>query len=252
MNTQTDIASNIAQAKAQAFDQIRDLGRREGKGKTARLALAEYVTARSREGLFSVEDNERIWTEMMQGAAEEQTDVGGLEPKDTKQRASDIKHFIVLGSNKTLDGVEMLDNAKTRMKHMRASGASTGRVWELILAFARAQNKEPERALTDQEIDKIFADKTAAERELADKFWGARQTLIKANEGNDFEDIYEACELIEKRVAELGGTRKQKKQAEAAAKKAKEEAKKAKAEAKKVERQGAKGAKGAKAAAQAT
>jgi hypothetical protein len=248
MTDTSSVASNIAQAKAQAFDQIRDLGRREGKGKTARMALAEYVTARSREGLFSVEDNERIWTEMMQGAAEEQSDVGGLEPKDTKQRASDIKHFIVLGSNKTLDGVEMLDNAKTRMKMMRSSGASTGRVWELILAFARAQNKSPERALTDQEIDKIFADKTAAERELADKFWGARQTLIAANEGNDFEDIYEACELIEKRVAELGGTRKQKKQA--AAKAAKE--KKEKAEAKKVQRQGAKKAKGAKAAAQAT
>ena len=228
-----DIKSNIEKAKAEAMQAIRDLGRREGKGKTARLALAEYVTARSREGLFSVDDNERIWTEMMQGAAEEQADVGGLDPKDTKQRSSDIKHFIVLGSNKSLDGVEMLDNARTRMKGMRASGASTGRVWELILAFARAQNKEPERALTDPEIDKIFADKTAAEREIADTLWGARNTLIKANEGNDWEDIYEACDLIEKRVAEQGGTRKQRKKAATDAAKAKEEAKKQKAEAKK-------------------
>lgn len=225
------IASNIATAKAQAMVDIKDLGRREGKGKTARMALAEYVTARSKEGLFSVDDNETIWTTMMQGAAEEQADVGGLDPKDTKQRASDIKHFIVLGSNKSLDGVEMLDNAKTRMKGMRASGASTGRVWELMLAFARAQNKSPERALDDTEIDKIFADKTAAERELADTLWGARNTLIKANEGNDFEDIYEACNIIEKRVADLGGTRKQKKKAAAEAAKKKEEAKaKAKAD----------------------
>lgn len=222
------IASNIAAAKADAMQAIRDLGRREGKGKTARLALAEYVTARSREGLFSVDDNERIWTEMMQGAAEEQADVGGADPKDTKQRASDIKHFIVLGSNKSLDGVEMLDNAKTRMKGMRASGASTGRVWELILAFARAQNKSPERALTDQEIDQIFTDKTAAEREIADTLWGARNTLIKANEGNDWEDIYEACNLIESRVAEQGGTRKQRKKAAIEAAKKKEEAKAAK------------------------
>lgn len=235
-----DIMSNIAKAKAEAFTQIRDLGRREGKGKTARLALAEYVTARSREGLFSVDDNEKIWTEMMQGAAEEQADVGGLDPKDTKQRASDIKHFIVLGANKSLDGVEMLDNAKTRMKHMRSSGASTGRVWELILAFARAQNKEPERALTDTEIDKIFLDKTAAEKDLADTLWGARNTMLKANEGNDFEDIYEACELVEKRVQELGGTRKQKRAAALKAAKEKEEAKKAKAEAKKNKKASAK------------
>jgi hypothetical protein len=227
------IASNIAKAKADAMAEIKDLGRREGKGKTARLALAEYVTARSREGLFSVDDNETIWTTMMQGAAEEQADVGGLDAKDTKQRASDIKHFIVLGSNKSLDGVELLDNAKTRMKAMRASGASTGRVWELILAFARAQNKEPERSLTDTEIDKIFADKTAAEKELADKLWGARNTLIKANEGEDYEDIYEACNLIEQRVRELGGTRKQRKKAAADAAKKKEEDKKKKAEAKK-------------------
>jgi len=230
------IASNIAAAKADAMAAIRDLGRREGKGKTARLALAEFVTARAKEGLFSVDDNETIWTTMMQGAAEEQADVGGLDPKDTKQRASDIKHFIVLGSNKSLDGVEMLDNAKTRMKGMRASGASTGRVWELILAFARAQNKEPERALTDPEIDKIFADKTAAEREIADTLWGARNTLIKANEGNDWEGIYEACDLIEKQVAELGGTRKQRKKAAAEAAKKKEEEKKAKAEAKKKQK----------------
>jgi hypothetical protein len=233
MVSQSDIASNIAKAKADAMVAIRDLGRREGKGKTARLALAEYVTARAKEGLFSVDDNETIWTTMMQGAAEEQADVGGLDPKDTKQRASDIKHFIVLGSNKTLDGVELLDNARQRMKGMRASGASTGRVWELILSFARAQNKEPERPLDDTEIDKIFADKTAAERELADTLWGARNTLIKANEGNDYEDVYEACDLIEKRVAELGGTRKQKRKAAADAAKKKEEDKKKKAEAKK-------------------
>jgi hypothetical protein len=100
-----------------------------------------------------------------------------------------------------------------------------------MLAFARAQNKSPERALDDTEIDKIFADKTAAERELADTLWGARNTLIKANEGNDFEDIYEACNIIEKRVADLGGTRKQKKKAAAEAAKKKEEAKaKAKAD----------------------
>jgi hypothetical protein len=241
--------SNIERAKADVLKEVLELGRREGRGKTARMALAEYVTARAHEGLISVEDAEQIWTTMMQGSAQEQQDVGGLDPKDTKQRASDIKHFIVLGANKSIDGVEVLDNAKTRMKNLRTSGAATGRVWELMLAFARAQNKTPERALDEHEIDTIFADKTAAEREVADVLWGARNTLVKANEGNDFEDIYEACDLIEKRVADLGGTRKQKRKAAIEAAKKKEEEKAAKKVARQGANKGGKGAKSAKAAA---
>lgn len=240
----TPAQENFKKAKEAVWEQVRDLGRREGKGKTARLALAEYVTARSHEGLISVDDAEQIWTTMMQGSAEVLTDVGGVDAKDardTKQRSSDIKHFIVLGANKTLNGVEMLDNAKERLKNLRASGAATGRIWELMLGFARKQNKEPERQLTDQEIDRIFEDKTAAERELADTLWGARNTLVKANEGNDFEDIYEAVNIIDKRVEDLGGTRKQKRLAKAAADKKKQEERDQKA----VARQGA--AKAAKA-----
>lgn len=227
--------TNITAAKTAAFAEIRDLGRREGKGRTARMALAEYVTARAREGLFGPDDAEAVWTEMAQGASEEQSAIGGRDVNENqadKQRASDIKHFIVLGSNKSLDGVELLDNAKERMRSLRSSGAASGRVWELLLAFARAQNKSPERQLEDHEIDRIMEDKAQSERELADVIWGARNTLLKANEGNDYEDLYEACDLIEKRVADLGGTKKQRRKAakEEAERKAKE--KEAKAEAK--------------------
>lgn len=236
MNTQ----SNTEAAKNAVFQEAFELGRTEGRGKTARMKLAELITARSRDGLIGVDDAAAIWSSLSTGAAGEMKDVGGNDFKETqsdKQRTSDIKHFIVLGANKTLDGVELLDNAKERMRALRASGAATGRVWELILAFARKQNKQPEVALTDAEIDRIMEDKTAAERELADQFWGARTMLLKANEGEDFEDIYEACNLIEQRVKELGGTRKQKKKAaqEEAERKAKEkeEKRKEKAAAKK-------------------
>lgn len=238
-------ASNLDARKQAVMEEVKEMGRREGRGKTARLALAEYVTARAREGLIDNNDAEAIWTTMMQGSAEVQTDVGGLDAKDTKQRASDIKHFITLGSQKSFDGVEVLENARNRMKNLRSSGQATGRIWELILAFARAQNKSADRPLEDHEIDRIMEDKSKAERELADVLWGARNTLIKANEGHDHEKIYEAAENIEKVVEELGGTRKQKKAAAAKAAKEKEAAK----EAKKVERQGAKkkGGKGTKA-----
>ena len=234
--------SNVEAAKQAVLQEALELGRTEGKGKTARMKLSEMLTARSRDGLITVEDAGAIWTQMSLGAGEALGEVGGRDAKETqadKQRTSDIKHFIVLGANKTLDGVELLDNAKERMKALRTSGAATGRVWELLLAFARKQNKQPEQALTDAEIDRIMEDKSAAERELADLFWGARSALIKANEGEDYEDIYEACNLIEQRVRELGGTKKQKKKAaaEAAEQKAKEREEKKKA--KKIERKNA-------------
>jgi hypothetical protein len=234
--------SNTEARKQQVLQEALELGRTEGKGKTARMKLSEMLTARAREGLIAVDDAPAIWTQMSLGASEALGEVGGRDAKETqadKQRISDIKHFIVLGSNKTLDGVELLDNAKERMRALRTAGTATGRVWELLLSFARKQNKQPEQALTDAEIDRIMEDKSASEREIADILWGARSTLIKANEGENYEDIYEACNLIEQRVKELGGTKKQRKKAaiEAAEKKAKEKEEKKKA--KKVERKNA-------------
>jgi hypothetical protein len=240
------MTTNTEAMKQAVLQEAFALGQAEGKGKTARMKLSQLVTARARDGLITVEDTPAIWTNMSNGAAGELKEVGGRDAKETqadKQRASDLKHFVVLGSNKTLDGVELLANATERLAKLRESGAATGRIWELLLAFARKQNKQSEKALSDSEIDRIMEDKSAAERELADMLWGARNTLLKANEGEDYEDIYEACNLIEQRVKELGGTKKQRKKAKADAEKKAAEEKAAKKAAKKaapaVARQGA-------------
>jgi len=217
--------TNAQREKLRVFAEIRDIGRVEGKGKTARMMCIEKVVRESKDGPIAVEDAGDIWKNLMQGAGETQLDVGGADPKDTAQRTSDLKHFIVLGNNKNLDGPEVIDNAKQRMRMLRSSGAvKNARIWEMMLTFARAQNKSPEHALTDDQIDKLFEDRAKRERELADKLWTHRAGLIKANEGEDRPDVYQVCEALEKIVQELGGTSKQKKAARLAAKKAAEDA----------------------------
>ena len=212
--------SNITAAKQAVFEQCKEIGRIHGRGKTARLKLAELAVARAATDEITAEDAERMWTEAMQGSADETRGIGGDDPKDTKQRASDLKNFIVLGSNKELSAVELFDNAVKRMANLRSSGVvKNARVWDLMLKFARAQNKEPQRPLTDQEIDVVMADPNAGDKDFVEKIWGARNTLVAANEGENNKDIYTAAELIEEVVKMLGGTRKQK--LEAAKKQAK-------------------------------
>jgi hypothetical protein len=220
----SDTPSNIDTIKEAAFAELREIGRTEGKGKTARLKAAELITAKAKEGLFDESDNKRAWDEIIQGSGEGMADAGGVDVRDTqqyKQRCSDIKHFIVLGRNANLDGPAVLKNAIGRMRELRSSGlVKSGRIWELLLAFARNQNAQPTLALADKEIDRVMADKTTVTKRkaLAEKLWAEREKLIKLNEGHNFTDIYEACELIEQRVKTLGGTKKQKLAAKEAAK----------------------------------
>lgn len=213
--------ANITAAKQAVFDQAREIGRVYGRGKTARIKLAELAVNRSASDEIDVGDAERMWQETMQGSGEETKLIGGDDPKDTKQRASDLKHFIVLGSNKELSGPSMFDNALQRMAALRSSGAvKNARVWELMLAFARKQNKEPQRELTSAEIDKVMEDKANPPTDFIEKIDASRRALLAANEGQDEPKVYEAINLIEEVVKAAGGTRKQRQ--EEARKKAKE------------------------------
>lgn len=203
--------TNVQIEKEAIFNEAFEIGRREGRGKTARMALIELVVARAQDGPLEVTDAEALWQRMMQGSSKEMDDVGGADPKDTKQRASDIKHFITLGNNKYFDAREVVDNAKQRMKMLRSSGAvKNARLWEMMLSFAREQNagENREKPLTDAEIDDIFADPTRREREVADQLSSARQILMKANEGKDLPLIYDAVDKINLQIKELGGTSK--------------------------------------------
>jgi hypothetical protein len=216
--------SNIDPLKEAAFAELREIGRSEGKGKTARLRAAELICRKAREGLLDETDNQRAWEELLTGAGEEMAMVGGGDLRDTqqfKQRSSDIKHFIVLGRNPHLDGPQVLDHAIRRMSHLRSSKlVKSGRIWELMLAFARNQNATPRKPLEDKQIDKVMADKAkgAKKKAIAEKLWEARQRLLDINEGEDIREVYDCCETLEKVVKKLGGTAKQKKQAKEQAK----------------------------------
>ena len=231
--------ANIDAAKEAVFATFEALGKQEGDGQLARVMCAEQAAARGKEGLLDPEDAEQAYTRFMMGSSGATAGIGGSE-QTMAQRGSELKHFIVLGTNKLLDGVEMLDNAKQRMTKIRASreDGKRGRAWVMLLDFARAQNKSPERALTNTEIDKLFEQQIAGEKVATDLLWGARNTINKANEGKEHESLRSAINLIDEVIVEWGGTTKQKRAAKAAEdkRKAKEKEKADKEKAKKIKR----------------
>jgi hypothetical protein len=224
-----DKMSNEQAAKEAVFAELRELGRTEGKGKTARLRAAQLVTSKAKEGLLVETDNKRAWEEILTGTGEELVDYGGNDRRDEqqfKQRASEIKHFITLGGNPRIDGVALFEQARQRMQKLRSDGnVKSGRIWELLLSFARAQNEQPGKPLTEKQIDKAMADRAAKARAIAEKLWAVRNSLLKINEGHDLPKIYQAIDLLDAQIAAEGGTRKQKKQAKLDAAKARAEAK---------------------------
>jgi hypothetical protein len=132
----------------------------------------------------------------------------------------------MLGNNPRIDGPAVFKQALQRMQKLRADGTvKSGRIWELLLSFARAQNEQPSKALTEKQIDKAMADRAVKARAIAEKLFAIRNSLLKINEGYDLPKIYQAIDLIDKQIAEEGGTRKQKKQAKLEAAKAKAQAK---------------------------
>jgi hypothetical protein len=207
--------SNIGPEKDAAFAELREIGRSEGKGKTARLRAAQFVTAKAKEGLLDETDNQQIWEQILIGAGEEMAIVGGGDLRDTqqfKQRASDIKHFIILGKNPHYDGPKVLDNAVKRMKHLRETKATkSGRIWELLLGFARAQNNKPGKALPDKDIDMVMSDKAkkSGKKEKAEQLWLLRERVLKLTEDEELTGVAKCCDLLEAMVKELGGTKKQ-------------------------------------------
>lgn len=223
--------SNIGPEKDAAFAELREIGRSEGKGKTARMRAAQFVAAKAREGLFDETDNQRAWEEILLGAGEEMVDVGGADLRDSqqfKQRASDIKHFIILGKNPHFDGPQALDAAIKRMKHLRSSGVTkSGRIWELLLSFARAQNNKPNKALDEKAVDSTMADKAkkSGKKEKAEQLWLLRARVLKLTEDEEVSGVPKCCDLLETMVKELGGTKQQKIEAKEKAKAAKKASK---------------------------
>jgi hypothetical protein len=224
--------SNISAAKAAAFEHIAGIGKTEGAGARARVDLAEYVCQQARDGVFEPEDAAEAWTRMSEASLKEQDEVGGSE-QTTRQRISDIKHFIVLGNNREIDGPALLTEFKGRMAKIRSdrTGAK-GRVWPMMLKFAQQQSVM-KSSLSPKKMDELCAlpPPPKAPKRI-DKLWRIREALNAANERVEDKRIQQAITLIDETVAAMGGTKKQKDAQKKAEKAAREKAKKAEAKAK--------------------
>ena len=226
---------NISAAKEAAFSHIAEIGKTEGAGARARIDMAEYVTLQAREGVFEPDDATEAWTRMNEASLKEVEGVGGSE-QTFRQRVSDIRHFIILGKNKDIDGVQLLADFKARMAAIRANRTAgpKGRVWPMMLKFAQAQ-APLKHSLSPKKMDELCAlpppPKTP---KRVEKLWRIREALNDANQRVEDRRIRQAIDLIDETVKELGGTKKQKAAAKQAEAKAKEKAKKAAAKAKKA------------------
>jgi hypothetical protein len=256
----TTAGSNSAPVDKAIADQCYEFGKQEGYGQTARHRFVDWICARAKEGEASVDRAAEYWAKYATGAkdiAVEEFKEGELE-----QRASDLKHFITLGANTLLDGPELLDNARLLLRVMRTNGTAKGaRTWDTVLVWARKQNRSNERALTDPEVEDLFRAQAKKGTDELDRLTGVQNILQKqvkiyederalrdeqreqdeaaGTTTTDPEDdqpegvagIYTALELVQNRLAELGGTRKEQRKQERARIRAEKKAAKAAATA---------------------
>ena len=225
---------NIAAMKEAALERCAEIGKAEGVGARARVDLAEWVCEQAHDGVFDPEDAAEAWTRMSEASLKEQDSVGGSE-QTTRQRISDIRHFIVLGNNREIDGPALLTEFKERMAKIRSerTGAK-GRVWPMMLKFAQTQSVM-KGSLSPKKMDDLCALPTPpAKPKRVDKLWRIREALNAVNERVEDKRIQQAITLLDETVDALGGTKRQKAAAKKAAAKAKQAAAKAQAKAKKA------------------
>jgi hypothetical protein len=242
------------------------LGQTEGNGLLARCDFCDQITYAASQGEITVDGSAEAWADFQRGAFERPGTELGLDPGDElAQRASDLKHYITLGANVHLDGCALLDNARTVLARMRSSGTAKGlKTWDIMLVWLRAQNNSPERTLDDSEIEKLFLERAKRATDELDRLSGVSNILGKqiaiyeedrvldhdaqaraeAAEGIDEDDmaeyekeqeemregikgVYAAQDFLKRRIADLGGTRKEQRAAERARIKAEKAAAKA-------------------------
>lgn len=231
---------NIAAMKEAAFDHIAGIGKTEGAGARARVDLAEYVCLQAHDGVFEPDDATEAWTRMSEASLKEVDELGGSE-QTFRQRVSDIRHFIILGNNKEIDGPALLRDFKTRMAQIRSQRSGPkGRVWPMLLKFAQQQSVL-KSSLGTKAMDKLCDLPTPpAKPKRVEKLWRIREALNAANERVEDKRLQQAITLIDETVAAMGGTKAQRAATKKAEEKAREKAKKDAAKAKATKKNGTK------------
>jgi hypothetical protein len=214
---------NSANAYKLFLDQMRELGRVKGRGANAQIEAAVQCVERASEGIIDVKNTEEVYDAFLGG----ETQAGGAtgtaneEKSDRTVRISELRQFVKMGGIKTIDPVALIHNAVTwirNAKQVEKLGKGV-KVYSAMVDVARAQNKIPEHALTEDECIAAAQPKAGRDKDEAD-YWGQVRDRIdkiekKFGTSDEITRIRDQVQLV---IDDLGGTSADRKKAEKAAK----------------------------------
>lgn len=212
------MTNNMEAAREAMFEEARNFGKTEGRGKVARAAWAIRCVELAAEGRANVGDAERIYDEYMGSNEEIQEGFGGSEESrkgnGRKQNVSKFRQFLKLGTSKKFDPVLVAHNLKQIAAEERAKGTTSLSPFDAQLEIVRMQvrGEYADEPLTDEQMRYALQKKVKADKTEADMLDADKRRLEKTNEIYPSAELEESIEALAARIEDLGGTTKQQKE----------------------------------------
>lgn len=225
MTQQVD-GSNIDTHLSALRSKLKSLGAADGKGSASRPEAALRLVNAAYDGLIDEDEAGPLFAEYAAGIAAAAknnplvTSQGDAEQKSAKQQISKFRQFIKVGMLPAVDSRDVMQRAVQTSKDLEASGTKTYSRFDGMLNVAREQIKQPDEALTDEQINSCIVKPEAGEKTEMDKLIAAYKAAHKLAETIPMPQTEAAVSSYRDAITEAGGevppmTKEEKKEAEA-------------------------------------
>jgi len=203
--------------KARVLRNIAKLGEDEGRGANARPAFFEQIAEAARLGALMPDDAPAVFSRYTEGVAKAKG-VGVVKQTSEAQQTSKIKTMITFGALPSVRSDVLLANTRDAIKKRRDAGEKLKKSpVDIYLTVARTQLAQPQVPLDDDQIDECLNSKAPEVKTEADRLDAIAQSMDKLLNSEDqtltdetVQALNDAMPLLLARVADLGGTTKQK------------------------------------------
>lgn len=208
---------NPSADKARVLRNIGKLGEDEGRGANARPAFFEQIAEAARLGALMPDDAPAVFSRYTEGVAKAKG-VGVVKQTSEAQQTSKIKTMITFGALPSVRSDVLLANTRDAIKKRRDAGEKLKKSpVDIYLTVARTQLAQPQTPLDDDQIDECLNSKAPEVKTEADRLDAIAQSMDKLLNSEDqtltdetVQALNDAMPLLLARVAELGGTTKEK------------------------------------------